>query len=54
MTYIISLTLETNNPDEAVTGMKELLAAQAQNYGDITGFSVKEQPVEQIRMEGFR
>jgi len=41
----ISFTLDTNDP-EAITGMKELLAAQAQQYGDVRDIRVAEQEPE--------
>ena len=49
MTYRISLTLDTADP-EAVTGMKELLAAQAQQHGDVSDIRVEEVIPEQISL----
>lgn len=53
MAYNVTVTLDTRDP-EAVTGLKELLATQAQEYGDVRGVRVEEVPARQMRMEGFR
>jgi len=49
MIIAISLTLDTNDP-EAITGMKELLAAQAQQYGDVRDIKVAEREPEQLSL----
>ena len=49
MIYKISLTLETADP-EAVIGMKELLAMQAQQYGDVGSICVQELPYRQTSL----
>jgi len=45
----ISFTLETDDP-EAIIGMKELLAAQAQQYGDVRDIRVAEREPKQLSL----